>query len=143
MLIEIRIGPGKRKITDWISRFCEKCRIPDNKIHRVPHISLYGSFVANQGQVEKILSVLTTIGRKYSYLPFTIDGLQCIEGEKGIVIYFNIVPSEELKQFRDELAWNLISIAPNTKSYDLDKNFLFHSTLAYKLSDSEYERISA
>jgi len=143
MLIEIRIGPGKRKITDWISRFCEKCRIPDTKIHRVPHISLYGSFAANQGQVEKIQSVLATIGRKYSYLPFTIDGLQCIEGEKGIVIYFNIVPSEELKQFRDELAWNLISIVPNTKSYDMDKNFLFHSTLAYKLSDSEYERISA
>jgi len=143
MLIEIRIGPGKRKITNWISHFCDKCRIPDNKIHRVPHISLYGSFSADHGQVERIKSVLATIGRKYSFLPFTIDGLQCIEGEKGIVIYFNIVPSEELKQFRNELAWNLISIVPDTKPYDFDKDFLFHSTLAYKLSDSEYERISA
>jgi len=143
MLIEIRIGPGKRKITNWISRFCDKCRIPDSKIHRIPHISLYGSFSADHGQVERVKSVLVTIGRKYSYLPFTIDGLQCIEGEKGIVIYFNIVPSEELKQFRNELAWNLISIIPNTKPFDYDKDFLFHSTLAYKLSDSEYERISA
>jgi len=143
MLIEIRIGPGKRKITNWVSHFCDKCRIPDNKIHRVPHISLYGSFAADYNQVEKVKSVLVTIGRKYSFLPFTIDGLQCIEGEKGIVIYFNIVPSEELKQFRNELAWNLISIVPDTKPFDFDKDFLFHSTLAYKLSDSEYERISA
>jgi len=104
---------------------------------------LYGSFSADHGQVERIKSVLSSIGRKYSYLPFTIDGLQCIEGEKGIVIYFNIVPSEELKQFRNELALNLISIVPDTKPFDFDKDFLFHSTLAYKLSDSEFERISA
>jgi len=142
MLIEIRIGPGKRKITNWISHFYDKCRIPDTKIHRVPHISLYGSFSADHGQVERVKTVLATIGRKYSFLPFTIDGLQCIEGEKGIVIYFNIVPSEELKQFRNELAWNLISIVPDTRPYDFNNEFLFHSTLTYKLSDSEYERIS-
>ena len=142
MLIEIRIGPGKRKISNWISNFSEKCRIPDSKIHRVPHISLYGSFTAHYSQVEKIKSMVATIGRKYSYLPFTIDGLQCIQGEKGIVIYFNILPSEELEQFRNELVQNLKNIAPDTKSFDFDKNFLFHSTLAYKLTESEYERIS-
>lgn len=142
MLIEIRIGPGKRKIFNWISHFCDKCRIPDTKIHRVPHISLYGSFSADHWQVERVKTVLAAIGRKYSFLPFTIDGLQCIEGEKGIVIYFNIVPSEELKQFRNELARNLISIVPDTKPYDFNNDFLFHSTLAYKLSDTEYERIS-
>jgi calcineurin-like phosphoesterase family protein/2'-5' RNA ligase len=143
MLIEIRIGPGKRKITNWISHFCDKCRIPENKIHRVPHISLYGSFVADHSQVERIKAVLVAIGRKYSFLSFAIDGLQCIEGEKGVVIYFNIVPSEELRQFRNELARNLFSIVPDTKPFDFDKNFLFHSTLAYKLTNSEFERISA
>jgi len=142
MLIEIRIGPGKRKLASYVSNFCDKCQIPENKMHRVPHISLYGSFTADRSQVERVKSVMAFIGRKYSYLPFTIDGLQCTEGDKGIVIYFNIVPSEELKQFRDELAWNLKSIVPDTKSFDFDKNFLFHSTLAYKLSESEYQRIS-
>lgn len=142
MLIEIRIGPGKRKIASWISHFYEKCRIPENKIHRVPHITLYGSFAAGHGQVEKIKSVLTTIGRKYSFLPFTIDGLECIEGDKGIVVYFKIVPSPELKKFRDELAHNLLTIVPDTKPFDFDKNFLFHSTLAYKLTESEFNRIS-
>jgi calcineurin-like phosphoesterase family protein/2'-5' RNA ligase len=143
MLIEIRIGPGKRKFTNWISQFCDKCQIPHNKIHQVPHISLYGSFSANPNQVERIKSVMISIGRKYKFLPFTVDGLQCIEGEKGIVIYFNIVPSPEFKQFRDELVSNLRSIAPDTKPYDFDKDFLFHSTLAYKISESEYERIAA
>ncbi|MFZ1897712.1 2'-5' RNA ligase family protein [Methanoregula sp.] len=141
MLIEIRIGPGKWKIKDWISHFKDKCQIPDNKIHRVPHISLYGSFSANSVQVEKIKSVLATVGRNYSFLPFTIDGLQTIEAEKGIVVYFNIVPSERLKQFRRELAANLFSIVPDTKPYDFDKDFLFHSTLSYKLFESEYGRI--
>ncbi|HPD75601.1 MAG TPA: 2'-5' RNA ligase family protein [Methanoregulaceae archaeon] len=142
MLIEIRIGPGKRKITNWISNFCDKCRIPDSKVHRVPHISLYGTFSADRGQVERVKSLLTTICRKYSYLPFTIDDLQSIKGEKGFVIYFNIIPSDALKQFRDELAANLFSIVPDTKPFDYDKNFLFHSTLAYKLSDSDFNRIS-
>ena len=141
MLIEIRIGPGKRKVTSWISQFCDKCQIPDNKIHRVPHISLYGSFSANPNQVKKIISVLTTIGRKYSFLPFTIDGLQSIETEKGIVVYFNVIPSEELKQFRNELAANLFSVVPDTKPYDFNKDFLFHSTLSYKLTESEFGRI--
>jgi calcineurin-like phosphoesterase family protein len=141
MLIEIRIGPGKWKIKDWIKHFCDKCQIPDNKIHRVPHISLYGSFSANPDQVGKIKSVINFVGRKYSFLPFTIDGLQSVEAEKGIVVYFNINTSERLKQFRNELAANLISIVPDTKPYDFDKNFLFHSTLSYKLSESEYNRI--
>lgn len=142
MLIEIRIGPGKRKIASWISYFSEKCRIPDSKIHRVPHISLYGSFSADYGQVQKVKSVLESVCRKYSYLPFTIDGIESMKGEKGHVIYFNIVPSEQLKQFRDELASQLFSVVPDTKPYDHFKDFVFHSTLAYKLSDTEYNRIS-
>jgi calcineurin-like phosphoesterase family protein/2'-5' RNA ligase len=141
MLIEIRIGPGKWKIKDWISHFCERCQIPDDKIHRVPHISLYGGFSANPDQVEKIKSVLSTVGRKYSFLPFTIDGLQSIQAEKGMVVYFNIRPSENLKQFRNELATNLFPIVPDTKPFDFNKDFLFHSTLSNKLSDSEYGRI--
>jgi calcineurin-like phosphoesterase family protein/2'-5' RNA ligase len=142
MLIEIRIGPGKRKISDWISYFCDKCQIPANKIHRVPHISLYGNFSASHDQIERVKTMITSIGRKYSFLPFLIDGLHSFEGEKGIVIYFNIVPSEDLKRFRRELVEKLISIVPDTKPYDFNEDFLFHSTLAYKLSDSEYERIS-
>jgi len=86
---------------------------------------------------------MTSIGRNYSFLPFIIDGVRCIKGEKGYVCFFNIVPSDDLKRFRKELAERLFSIAPDTKSYDFDEDFLFHATLAYKLSDSEYERISA
>lgn len=141
MLIEIRIGPGKRKIASWISYFSEKCRIPDSKIHRVPHISLYGSFSADYGQVQKVKMVLESVGRKYSYLPFTIDGIESMKGEKGHVFFFRIVPSKQLRQFRDELASQLFSVVPDTKPYDKSEDFVFHSTLAFKLSEMEYNRI--
>ena len=143
MLLEIRIGPGKQKIASWVSNFCDKCEIPDNKIHRVPHISLYGSFTGNLSQIEKVTAVVAGLGRNYSFLPYTIDGIKHIRADKGIVVYFNIVPSDELKNFRDELVRNIKSIVPDTKPFDFDRNFLFHSTLAYKLSESEFERISS
>ncbi len=74
---------------------------------------------------------------------FTIDGVNWVNSEKGKVIYFNIIPSKELRNFRLELAKKLIKIAPNTKAWDkkFDEEFLFHITLAYKLSDREFNNI--
>jgi len=141
MLVEIRIGPGKRKLKSIISEIKHKFKIPPNKIHRVPHITLYGSFVANREQVYKIKEVVESVGKKYSFLSYTIDGLKWIESQKGKVIYFDITPSKELKEFRRELAERLLEIVPITKPYDKDEKFLFHATLAYKLSDGEFERI--
>lgn len=141
MLIEVRIGPGKRKLTSSILNVKHKCRVPPNKIHKVPHITLYGSFIANYSQVQKVKDVIRGIGEKYSFLPYLVDGFEWVEGEKGKVIYFNIVPSQELKNFRKELAENLLNIVPITKSFDKAEDFLFHATLAYKLSGPEFNRI--
>jgi len=141
MLVEIRIGPGKRKLISSILNVKHKCRIHSSKIHRVPHITLYGGFVADYGQVHKVKEIIESIGRKYSFLPYTIDGFKWIKGQKGKVIYFNIVPSEEFKEFRKELAEKLLGVVPTTKSFDKEEDFLFHATLAYKLSGTEFDRI--
>ncbi len=141
MLIEIRVGPGKRKLVSSILDVKKKCRIPSSKVHRVPHISLYGNFPARWDQVEKVKNALCSIGGKYPFLPYMIDGFRYTSGEKGKVIYFNIVPSQELKEFRKELAQKLSSIVPSFNHYDKKEDFLFHSTLAYKLTDSEFNRI--
>lgn len=141
MLVEIRVGPGKRKLVSSILNVKHNCRVHSSKIHRVPHITLYGSFVADYNQVQKIKEIMEYIGRKYSYLSYTIDGFKWIQGQKGKVIYFKIVPSEEFKKFREELAEKLLNVVPVTKSFDKEEDFLFHSSLAYKLSDSEFERI--
>lgn len=141
MLIEIRVGPGKRKLSSSMLSVKHGCKVASSKIHRIPHISLYGRFAANHNQIEKVKGILKSVGHNYSFLPYLIDGFRWAEGTKGKIIYFNVVPSEELKDFRKKLAGRLLEVVPRTKSYDKDEEFLFHSTLAYKLSDSEYKRI--
>ena len=67
MLVEIRIGPGKEKLVSSILNVKRKCRIHSSKIHRVPHITLYGTFVADYGQVHKVKKIIESVGRKYSF----------------------------------------------------------------------------
>lgn len=141
MLIQIRIGPGKGKLRSSILSVKRQCRVPSRKVHAVPHITLYGGFAANRSQIETVKSILQSVGHNYSFLPYLIDGFKWIDGEKGKVIYFNVVPSKELEHFRKELAGRLLEVVPETKHWDRNEDFLFHSTLAYKLSDKEYERI--
>jgi calcineurin-like phosphoesterase family protein/2'-5' RNA ligase len=141
MLIEVRIGPGKRKLASSILKVKQECRLPSDKVHRVPHITLYGGFTATQSQVQEVKAVIGRIGRKYSFLPYLVDGFEPREGEKGKVIAFNIVPSQEFKSLRNELAENLLNVVPATKSFDKDEDFWFHATLAYKLSKAEFNRI--
>ncbi len=141
MLLQVRIGPGKKKLTESIVRVSRLCGIPSHKIHRVPHISLYGGFQAEFEQVKKVKDIMVSVGKRYPHLPYLIDGFRWIEGNDGRVVYFNINVSEEFKKFRQELADRLIRIVPRTQSYDKDENFLFHSTLAYKLDSREFERI--
>ena len=141
MLIEVRIGPGKRKLTQSILHINRLSGTPVEKIHRVPHISLYGSFSADYRQVDRVKEVLQSVGRKYSFLPYLIDGFRWINGRHGRVIYFNIIPSPEFIKFRQELAQRLLKVVPETKPFDREEDFLFHSTLAYKLDSREFERI--
>lgn len=142
MLIEVRIGPGKGKLVNSIKNVKRKCNIPSNKVHRVPHISLYGNFLAfHREQVEKVKEAIVSVGKNYPFLPYLIDGFGQVNGKKGKVIYFNIAPSEEFRAFRKDLTEKLLQIVPITEQHDKNNNFLFHSTMAYKLSDSEFERI--
>ncbi len=141
MLIEVRIGPGKSKLNASILKVQQLFGISSSKTHRVPHITLYGEFIADRKQVWRVMEVMVSIGRDYSLLPYVIDGFRWVEGEKGKVIYFNIVPSEEFKEFRRKLAEKLLEVVPETKPYDRKGDFLFHSTLVYKLSNEEFERV--
>jgi len=143
MLLQVRIGPGKKKLTESIVKASTLCDIPSNKIHRIPHISLYGGFQADFERVKRVKEIVVSLGRRYSFLPYLIDGFRWIEGKDGRVVYFNIKASEEFKKFRQELADRLIKIVPRTQAYDREENFLFHATLAYKLDSKEFERLWA
>ena len=141
MLIEVRIGPGKRKLAQSILQVNRLSGTPPEKMHRVPHISLYGGFQANVRQVGRVKEALLSVGRNYSFLPYLIDGFRWINGRQGRVIYFNIVPSAGFMKFRQELAQRLLRIVPETRPFDKEEEFLFHSTLAYRLDSREFERI--
>lgn len=141
MLLEIRIGPGKRKIVSSILNVKHQCKISSNKIHRVPHLTLYGHFNADYSQVPRVKTIMESVGDKYSFFPYLVDGFKWKKSEKGKVIYFNIVPSKELECLRKELADELLRVVPSTKPWDRKEDFLFHSTLAYRLTDSEFDRI--
>ena len=108
-------------------------------MHRVPHISVYGDFQARDYKL--IINSLRRLCEKYRYLPYGIEGFRWTKSEKGKVVYFNIVPSERLKRFRKDLFKTFQTIAPTSNRFDKLEPFLFHSTLAYKLTNSEFDRV--
>jgi len=70
MLIEIRIGPGKWNLKSIMQATGAECKV---RTCKVPHLSLYGTFNANQEKLEKIKQSIETVSRSCSYLPFMVD----------------------------------------------------------------------
>lgn len=66
-------------------------------------------------------------------------------GDKGHVVYFNIVPSKELDDLRLSLASRLGKIVCSCKSWDEPgtnaSKFKYHITLSFRLSDGETGRV--
>ena len=125
MLLEIRIGSSKKRLS-IINRYVkEKCSLPLGKIHRVPHITLYGNFLADYKQFKEITRTIESVSKKYGCLQYLIDGFNWCDGDNGKVIYYNVVPSKELKCFRQEVANNLQGIVRSDKPWDKATDFLF------------------
>jgi 2'-5' RNA ligase len=132
MLIEVRIGPGKWKLKKAIEELRNRFDIRSRKVHRVPHISLFGPFNVSKDKIGLVRKTILEVGSRYSYLPFIIDGFDWFQGEKGKVIYFKIIPSDDLRNFRYELSKQLLRIVPSAEFFDKRNKdeFQFHITLA-------------
>lgn len=91
--------------------------------------------------MRQIIKGIEKVSRSCEKIPYLINGLGWTESDKGKVAFFKIEPSDILQEFRRELAKEVYSLAPNTKSFDLDDSFLFHATIAHKLTDKEFKRI--
>ena len=138
MLVELRIGPGKSKIKRLIHQIRRVNGLSTKR--EVPHLTLYGDFQLPSGQFGNLEKVISNLGEKQSPFSFLIDGFDHRINE-GTVIAFKIIPSEELKNFRKELAIGLQKIAPSNKPWDdPHKPFWFHITIANHLSN-KFDRV--
>ena len=124
MLIELRIGAGKWKLKGIMHKTASYCKLSRGKAQRIPHLTLYYGALASAKQVEKIKECMESIGKKYIYLPFLIDGFSYMNGDKGKVVYFNVIPSKFFEDFVYELRNGLAEIFPSYKSFDKDPVFL-------------------
>jgi 2'-5' RNA ligase len=108
------------------------------KNRAVPHISLFGPFDTDDER--RLVSGIISVGKRYDLVPFRIKGFDFFNNQNK-VIYLDIEPSQELKTLRWNISQRLSKLTYNYPSFDLNKDFDFHSTIAFKDIDYQFDRI--
>lgn len=138
---------SKKLIYDIYHKFHVKGSV---KHRPVPHITLFGPFRCRS--IHNVIGAISSVGSKYSELEYSVDGFDYFELKKKFlvfttsikknVIFLNIMPSDDLKEFRYDLAKRLLKI---TDSVNEDKEskgkFHFHATIAMKDIDKKFDTI--
>lgn len=122
----------KRVIFDVGKRFNVK---GVTRNHVVPHITLFGPF--NTNSEKKVVNALLSVCENYNLMSFKLKGFGNFENR---VVFVDVLPSDELKKFRKELASKLIGLrnffvlkAIKTKGItDFSDHHAFHATIAFK-----------
>ncbi len=129
-LVECRLqGQAKHDAKDLIFSIAQKFRVRGVTSKKVvPHMTLYGPGEARN--IRDVATRISKVARRYSLVPFEIDGFDSFDGPRKVV-YLNIRPSEELRNLRRDLSNELRSIA-TCQSFDHNSDFAFHSTIAFK-----------
>ncbi len=135
-LIEFRFfGKAKGEAKSLIWEINKKFRI--RPPHRpVPHVSLAGPF--NTRNQRNLVSDFKGLCKKHGVMGFKVVGYNTFEDNR--VVYIDINPSDQLDKFRWELA-RAIKPYCYLKSYDLERKFHFHATIAMKLSPSKFKAV--
>lgn len=127
-LVEFRLHGYAKEYAKWaisrVHREAKRLGIRGQK--QVPHISLFGS--AETNSLRRVISEVEKIGRKYTLVPFRIDGFSRFD-KPHKVIYLDIDPSPELERFRQELAESLVRISRRYTEWDTKQRYKFHSTI--------------
>ena len=136
-LIEYRFqGSSKYEIRKMIYHLEKKFHLPQFG-KKVPHITLAGGFTTDNER--KLVKDFVSVCSRTPLCKFTIDGFGYFENETG-VIFINIKPNENLKEFRWDLAQTLCKYC-KLKGFDYNQDFKFHATLAMNLKDRDFSKI--
>jgi len=140
-LVEFRLhGYAKDYAKELIYSVAKKHRVKGVTRKRVvPHISLYGNGKTND--INRVLSVVEGVGRKYTLVPFRIKGFGFFD-KPHKVIYLDISPSKELEELRWELSQELgkVSSCQSQDRHGMTK-FEFHGTIAFQDIDNKFNKI--
>ena len=136
-LIEFRFfGKAKGKAKKLIWSINRNCYIKPLR-RAVPHVTLAGPFYTKQE--EKLISDFYKLCKKYEVMKYGVIGFNTFKDNR--VVYIDINPSKKLDEFRWELSK---TIRPYCllKSFDLEKKFYFHATVAKKLTHEEFKCVN-
>ena len=150
--IEIRMMEESKEITKKIIyNISKKFNVQGQTRKKVvPHITLFGPF--NTKSIHDVIGTIGEIGSKYSSLEYEIDGFDYFEFKKKFlfittntkknVIFLKVIPSEDLKNFRFDMAKKLLKFCDAVKaSHDSKDKFKFHATLAMKDIHYKFDEI--
>lgn len=151
-LIEIRLmGESKHLARQLIYDLFHKFRVRGQVNKRpVPHVTLFGPFACRD--IRLVIHDIGEVGSQYSELLYEIDGFDYFELKKKFlfittaskknVIYLKIIPSEDLKDFRHELAKKLLKYTNVVEtSRDSRDKFKYHATIAMKDIHHKFDEI--
>lgn len=135
-LIEFRFfgkakGEAKRLIYEVNRRFHITPR------HRpVPHVTLVGPFITKNER--KLVFDFKDLCNNFDVMDYSVAGYDTFETSN--VVFIKINPSQQLEEFRWELAKRFKSYC-SLRSFDLERKFYFHGTIAMKLTPQKFKEV--
>lgn len=143
VLIELRLRPGDYRFRSVLRAVDANHLVRRGRVHRVPHLSLYGDFHVRKSQLHTLRTLVARTCSSYNSLPYLVDSYDWHTSEEGKVIAFGIKPSPQLLAFRNALAHALRKDFPSEKPWDRPdySEPWFHVTIAHKLPPNEFERV--
>jgi len=131
-LIEFRLYRSSKHFARKISlELARRFRVKQSAKQENPaHVTLFGPF--NTHDENRLIQEFEKFCRKYDLIQFSLGGFEHINKE---VIYLDVEPSQELIEFRRELAQNFIRFTSDYPLWDREPNFIFHTTLTKDFGD--------
>ncbi|MDD4300458.1 MAG: 2'-5' RNA ligase family protein [Methanomicrobium sp.] len=138
--IELRLGHVRWRVYRNIKSVSKAY---PKKIHRVPHLSLYGPFMMRRGHsINEVYTIIRKLSLDFDTINYSIDGWDSRKTDSGRVLAYKIDVSPEFQTFWENLKRELNRICEPKNEFDKTIGFWSHITLAHKLTYSEYLDIS-